>query len=903
MQNNGLKTKYPYEAPLSPRPLYDFASPTSNYPSYMGGASPGFDAMAYQQTPRYGSNAFIPPPDVFLDGRKGSMPFTIAETPREGRQRASEILNGDPVAVHLLVETAMDDSQNYEILSVEEMEALKKEQQILIPRIEALRKKLEREVKVRDAAANLGRLSSNKGHTRNGSSRGNNSMTNGVSDDEVNASSRRCEEIYRELSEVESRAKSIQMQLLMHTAGILQMTHSGPSKRTQSSQLPDGVDRRPDSPVSLYTYDTRNNRTKTEDVFDERSLYRSPENLDILMNALKNGTHLHTENMVQHNDALAGVEKRLEDLNDRLRALIIEANPDRNRDYSLPPKVAGPSDSSTVEQHLDFLDQGLRDIGAEQGNLKDRSRHLSNAVEGRLEGINNQLYTMLNWSQNERNQRFLPPPPITGGGSQEQLNYMEEGFSNIEQLQFSMEDEIETLRSQPVPNNQDSQYETTLLGLWSIIQAGEEQARERKAERRRLVASDPNADDDLSPDEDDGGMEEFSLGAFSTKVQWLYSRATTLKEKEAILRRQIKQQRELNSRSDAQNEAEFARLKDQLEKARTEKAAVEQELERAINQLKRSDEQHSGLESDAMRDAQDRYQTVEAQLKAAHEALDRAEALESQLREAQDDARIEAAETKAELSESLAKIEELTASLRAATAQKEAAEARTAEANNALNAKEEELRQLEGEVVRLTTELTFAKAELDGAYGTRAERAAEVAANPTIKRELEELAAKNSVLAAELEALRKTQESAFQSEDQAREAERTLKQELSAMATDYEVLTRESIQNEKERDNYEAMIDALRDEKEKLEMELSDERVKWLGVRSPGPSNNQAPMEATSIRMLREDFRKMMRDRTAEGLKALRHEQEERRKLEALIRSLKKETSPPKSNLSKTMTA
>ena len=88
----------------------------------------------------------------------------------------------------------------------------------------------------------------------------------------------------------------------------------------------------------------------------------------------------------------------------------------------------------------------------------------------------------------------------------------------------------------------------------------------------------------------------------------------------------------------------------------------------------------------------------------------------------------------------------------------------------------------------------------------------------------------------------------------------------------FEFPARDSIQNEKDRDSLEASIDRLRDEKEALEMELSDERVKWLGVRSPGMPNGaaQADMGATSIRMLREDFRKMMRDRTAEGLKALR---------------------------------
>jgi uncharacterized protein involved in exopolysaccharide biosynthesis len=124
----------------------------------------------------------------------------------------------------------------------------------------------------------------------------------------------------------------------------------------------------------------------------------------------------------------------------------------------------------------------------------------------------------------------------------------------------------------------------------------------------------------------------------------------------------------------------------------------------------------------------------------------------------------------------------------------------------------------------------------------------------------------------ELTALRNVQDAASHSEAEARQSERNLKAELSGMATEYEALTRDAIQNEKDRDILESQIDKLRDDKEALERELSDEKVKMLGVRSPGMPNGagQLDMGATSIRMLREDFRKMMRDRTAEGLKALR---------------------------------
>jgi DNA repair exonuclease SbcCD ATPase subunit len=427
-----------------------------------------------------------------------------------------------------------------------------------------------------------------------------------------------------------------------------------------------------------------------------------------------------------------------------------------------------------------------------------------------------------------------------------------------------------------------------------------------------------------------------------------------LKDKQSVLLRQIKQQRELNNKSDAQKEAEFQRLNDQVLSARSQKMSMEDELERAMGQLKEFDEQkiqsdaqvlletqerNAGLEAQLinmqeravtfetdlknakertiayenqlkdvqeravafqtqLQDAEERTKALEKELKDNQEhhstsnvqardaeersagyeaqirdAQERAIALENKLREAQDDARVEAATIQAELSESAAKIDEVITELKKATIEKEAAEARSLEATNALNAKEEDFRNLEGEIVRLTTELTFAKAELDGAYGTRAQRAADSAANPAIKKELDELSERNQALIDELAALRKVQDAASQSEAEARQSERNLKAELSGMASEYEVLTRDAIQNEKDRDVLESQIDKLRDDKEALERELSDEKVKWLGVRSPStPSGagGQLDMGATSIRMLREDFRKMMRDRTAEGLKALR---------------------------------
>ncbi|KAE8838520.1 hypothetical protein PTNB85_02751 [Pyrenophora teres f. teres] len=996
MTSNGLRTQYPYVGDtLSPRALYDFPSPTSVYPSGIGAASPSFFPMAYQISPRFGASAFIPPADVFVDTRRETVRENGVYTPRNSRKRSSQALETDPVAMHLLVETAIGDSQHFDFLTVEEVDALKQEQKALDTRLGTVRRKLESETKIRDATRSLGRLASKKGkgHRRGLSSKNSNPVQEYDAEEleGLESSNKKVEEFIRECLEIESRMRMIDMQLLMHTAAVLQLTHKGPKQNKDDSEIREDGFRRPDSPASLNTYEDARLKGIRADDFDERSLYRSPENLDNLMNVLQNGTHHQTSSADRPDQSLTSTATRLQELNERLRTLIIEANPERDQDYSLAPlALEGTPDASTLDRQLDFLDQGLRSISTEQANMRTNARHALSEVEGRLEGINNQLYTVVSRSD-QQTEKIAPPPAITGSGSTEQLNYMENTVYTLEQMQYTIDEQINQLRSRAVPVSDSEsaelaeKYENTMRGLWDMILKGEAQARERKRERRRLMEEDPDADEQLSPDEDANANESYSLLAFSSKVQMLFSRATNLKEKQSVLMRQIKQQRELNSKSDAQKEAEFERLNTQVLSARSEKKTMEEELDRAISQLQQFDGAKINVEAQILRDTQERNAGLEAQLinvqervmtferdlkeakqraiayeeqlkdvqkqavsyqsqmheaekRAAsyeeelkehqerhstynissreadqriagyeaqvRDAQERALMLESKLREAQDTARVEGAAIQAELAAATEKIAQTTAMLNTITEAKEAAEARSLDATNTLNAKEEEFRNLEGEIVRLTTELTFAKAELDGAYGTRAQRAADAGSNPAIKKELDELSEQNKALLGELEALRKVQDVASQSEAEARRSERNLKAELSGMAAEYEALTRDAIQNEKDRDTLESQIDKLRDEKEALERDLSDEKVKWLGVRSPGMPNGgtQLDMGATSIRMLREDFRKMMRDRTAEGLKALRVEQEERRKLEAVVRQLRKDAIPQRSNLSRTMT-
>ncbi|KAF2841821.1 hypothetical protein M501DRAFT_928191 [Patellaria atrata CBS 101060] len=823
--------------------------------------------------------------------------------------------------MHLLVETAIGDSQNYEILSFEELDVLKKEESSLRSRIEGTTRKFMMEMKVRDAAASLNRLylKKNAGGLSgtfggDSGSRSSNGSVKGESlaqsEEELVASKKKCEDLSTELAQLRSRHSFVQTRLLKHTAGILQMTHKGPSKSKQQSSLPgdmtNGV--RPDSPASIHTYENgRREVLSTDDSFDDRSLYRPHDNLEGLMDPFKgsNSDGYPSENVsAEKRDlALQAIEERLEELNHKLKDLIVLANPQRKHSYTEAPKAEnqGSDREARVDAQLGYLAQGLNDAITEQGVLHQKGKHAQNEIEGRLEGLNTYLYNLLRSSQIGSEEEHPAPPAISGQGPQEQIHYMQDTFYGIEQLNQSMNRARDSLDAKVSESrslsseHQDkySHYEAVLTGLWSIMLAGEEEAREKKMQRRQQMGTDPSIEEELSPDEDFDHNQQFSIQAFSERFQRLFTTHSHFKEKHSILRRQVKQQRDLNVQHEEDNEAQRQQYEAQLQALNAEIVQSNTQLERLTLLLEDADRQRNHWA--------DQNELSEQGRKAAEETI--AE-LEAHLADMQDDIKITTAETQAQLNEADEKMKTLTSTLEAVRIEKATAERTLNDLSQRLAQKDEEYAnietertRLEADVVRLTTDLTIARAELDGAYGSRAQRAADVAGNPSVKKELDDLTARNDILASETEALRARVTAS-------EEKEAALKRELTETLAEFEELTRASVESEQEREALERVVDGLREKVEGLEVQLGDEKVRWLGMKSPGASPGQpGGGETTSMMVLRNEFKKMMRETRAEGSKALRAEQEERRKLEALIRQMRREQTPTKSRLGQSMTA
>lgn len=886
--------------------------------------------------------------------------------------QSSILLNiNDPIQVHLLVELALWDAKEYEILSPEEVDDLKKQCQSLNQRIQTARQNLMIHSKYRDAARSVSKLYPDKKKSvdLNDASKqkrgifGNRNRSNSdqirEADLERAASEKKCEDLAAELWSLEKRLMEPENRLLKHTAGILQMTHKGAKispggDETRQDVIPPG------SPGSMYTYhNARNSPEVIEDEFDERSFYRQLDPLDLSFGAFGMNQTLETpstERSKEHMQLISTTEQKLEDLNSALREVIIKANPDHEVSKKSVPlaktnlqgKPTQPGE--TLQSHLDYLEQGIAALDLEHSAAKRKADEVNASMEDTLEELNREVKGLLSPTHPE----LQEPPALTGQqtGLREQLYYFQDIIASVEE---ELTKAAEIVASPPMSKSKfgdSDQMEVVLMGLWDIIQSGEEEIRKQKQERRQNWTASGRA---LENDSDTGSEmgdpnESFTLQAFSAKVQLLYSSATKLKEHKKVLQRQIKQQRELNNTSDAQKDAELVSkqeeldltkdllkkternatdLQEQLSNVMTElmkakqagemdsetqakdSAALQEVQEQLANAHRLHEEELSNSHREASeriasltnahrnsqeqltiaaRDSQERIaglattnRNLEDQLASANKKIDR---LELALQELEDDHGINSADVTSKLSGHEARIAELSTALAAAATTRVAHENSLREKDRLLAEKEKEVEDISMKVAELQTEVVIARAELEGAYGSRAQRAAEVASNPAIQREIDAMTSKNKALQEQMDALH-NKNFMLQGEIAALQAARSLgpakypetdgkiyelKKELEETIEEYEIMTRASVEWERERERLEGEIDKLREEREGLEGQLNDERVGRLGMGGSGGDGSVTPsgLGVTSTTVLRNEFKKMMRDARAEGLRALR---------------------------------
>lgn len=781
--------------------------------------------------------------------------------------RSSALLNtSDPVTMYLLTETAMGDSNDFEILSFEEVEDLKKERSFLSTRIEGTKRKLALETKLRDAAQSIGRLYSPpsprssgeygangiKSHRRSRSIFGRSGAAEVLdkSDSELAMSQRKCEDLAQELWKLERRSQQINQRLLEHTAGVLQLTHKGLKKAPKNlhaaaDDLYDGHD------------------------FDDRSLYRTPEHLD---NYGLSG-RIETSTPAIPSKAMQDMQKRLEDLTERMSDMMVQATPDEFVD---PPPQPAQDSSATLEAQLAYLEKGLHSLASRPAVAVAVATGTSNTQS---EGAWKEQITEVNTRVQAIVDRFgltrsptLPPPPSAadGEGLEEQISYLQTGIDGLASRVDGLLEQKSILTTQ-IQQQRELNSKSDAERDAHIGDLTEQLAHARKdfelSEREGKAAQDELAvlieqleamrHDGSSQDEAKASLmqAEGEIARLQSVIESMHTEADTRAEevreagdrademKEARERAeqrvaQIEEARELAEQELAQLQANVQQIRNQSDMRVQEAVSQRTELEASIQQIRSESDER-------LREAMNQCAELEASIQQIH---------------ADSDTRLQ------EAMNQCAELEAIVHQVRNETDPRlEEAHSQRAQAEENATRLQKEMTDLEGEVVRITTELTMVKAELDGAYGTRAQRAAEVAGNPEIQKEIDALNTRNIELTEELAEL-KSQRGGGDLQQRAD----TLEKELRETLDDYEAMTKASIEFEKERERFESIIDSMRDRCEQLETQLSEDRINWMNLNSPTSMGRDPSSETTSTMVLKNEFKKMMRDTRNENMKILK---------------------------------
>jgi hypothetical protein len=867
------------------RPSLDHEAPLPRYES--------FDGSQYSVQPSLGRQS---------DVMNGGYPHDefMYNTPLE--ERASHQLgmdnhlgsqNHDAVGHHLLYETAMLDTQAYEILDIAKVDELKKEYMRLDARLEAANRKLALESKVKDAAQNLQRLysinsknrpdtpqspdSQKKGRNsllanRNRTSSGSGGGTLHQAEGELATSIKKVDELNEQIKNLLDRRQLVERTLLRHTAAVLAEQASRTSQKIPGTALSNG-----------------NHVVEPPEEQDAASSSYSPDEFDgirdILHGGRISGVNLGKGGNVRkmqeaHEQQMASVQNRLEQLNDQLRHIIGEASRTRGKDLEPELDLHDEDDDdatlrldkrfSKLESNLRTLEREQEDVKAHYAQIEHSAYTTSNAVEEQLATLNHQIHnTLLLGSDMSDMQTLRDVPQATGNGYQPQLQYLQESLGNMEELLKQQRAELDMAReaSRALDDSNSKakshsqrlgEYEATLGGLWDILQSD-------APSRRPSMMADREVDDEYGlPSPSTPLKEDFSLQAFSARVQHLFDRSQSAKEQQDILRRQIQQQRELNGKSDAEKDRQLAELQTRHDRLAQEHGTAQEELTRIMALHAQAESESSEAKLELM-NVMNEFEALKRLIDAKQQER---EDMARQLQEHQ--AHAASLQEQVEgLEAQVSELDEMTEQVQSVHAAREQAEQKHKDVQN-------EMQGLESEVVRLTTELTMAKAELEGAYGSRAERAKEAQAaevaglteqNALMKEQLQQLQREHEGTLAQMEELRK--------QAGASDRIKVLEAELEAMAREFQELTREAVVLEKERGQLEELIDGLRERCEALEAQLGDEKVRWLGVRSPGGAGGEVGggglgREMTSMTVLRQEFKKMMREARAEGVKLLR---------------------------------
>ncbi|KAG5513317.1 hypothetical protein PMAC_001380 [Pneumocystis sp. 'macacae'] len=716
----------------------------------------------------------------------------------------------DEIGMQYLSSNAVFDSKEYEILSLEETEKLKKEKHILLNRIETVRKTLALESKLREAAQSLSRLHSNRGKR----------ISRQV-EDQLLISNSKIEEAAEELWRLQKNEHKVSIRLLQHTAGVLRYALE---KHTMSGH------------VSNFLQEK-----KTMDIhdFNELHFYKSSNNTEFPENTESRKNKINDS--ISY--TLIEIQKRLTISNNQLKSFL--AGGKHITKYS-ENELHSNYSSIDVLEILSELEDTICNVHQQYLELKEAS--------------------LLQIAEFQKNYKYL--------WDKTDIEECPIKSYSIEHGQFS----IDTLISRvDLLTSELSKSKKMYKGLLEKEKIQEEN---NLSAINSLKLEYENKINDLDMDL---SKAKKTIGELVVRESSISSELYDANEKISEYQQTIDTLNEEIELSKHKKEDDYKKWANDQKNLKNTIEEYAKQIKDNETKLQELNDTYSSLlksHSDSLLDFQKKIKQKESTLELLQNEISKLQNINAILEE------------KIQFLQCQHKNEKF-------------------EYENKAN---EIIRNLENDVVKLSTEITILKAEIDTIYSSKQQKEKiptvieQTKNNEIFIKNLdndEETEARSKSINKDIKpskSLKEIQENKLieiidknktisEKEINLEKRCQLLQSELNEMLNDFEQITRNMLDFESERTRLENTIDTLKEKCEELESQLSDKKIQWLGKEnlSPEKLNIKEHDEAMSIELLRKEFRKMVQEIREEHSKKMKAELEERRKIENTLRQLKKD--------------
>ncbi|CAG8630726.1 6948_t:CDS:2 [Dentiscutata erythropus] len=787
----------------------------------------------------------------------------------------------DEMLIQLLVSQAIIDAKDFDILSLEEVEELKKDYSLLTTRITALTSKLSLESKIREAASSLARLhASNRRLSRQAT-------------DHLSAANRKVDQVATELWKLTQRAGEVQRKLLQHMAGILS---TGICKLEEKHIM--GINSNGSDPILVEKVSSL-----------ETSLHNAHQTLAEARMAIKRKDKEIEELRAKIDDSatetrertIAELRTELEEVGSRLDILLRKhkANSGKNSTSSDNEDSDESDSGNSTFYRLSTMTTATQHLQKEQyRNISENLSALEKALEAyafRVYKSEQEINSTKNNTDDENSQSQLQEALNNLKHAEEKVETERKKVKNMENEIFELQAKAE--RVQDLEDQiKEMERKNRAKGVNETSNDTNAEFKLKKTEREydEIMEALKKSFSNLPSDRSEDNKIRISKEAIISRIQRVGDENKRLMDQISHLQSRMHDQTmKLKDQDNLKQELEDTLI--ELENSKTRVIELEDKAQNAISRAASTNEKQSDLRSE-LENLRERLSTSQEKVRKYEAILKRQSVIQivdngtSIKEEYQQQLAAQEQEYEAQIKERDALISKLRSNLSHNTTEKDNLSQVVKDLEDMLKSKsrtldkrEVTISRLEGDVVRHKSELAELKAATDGM--SRFNRgSSRTSSQVDEEQELNQLRSTKSKLEQEVRKLKAnlaiTQNQFSEREDALEKRSETNQNELDGILREFDRLTRNFIDFDTERHKLQNNIDQLQSKCEALENELADEKIKHLGM-----DGNEPVTTAT----MRKEFRKMMADSREEQTKLLRRETDERKKLEATVRNLKRE--------------